>query len=234
MERKVKSATSTRGYDATRRQQAAQRNRHAIAEQARRIFVEQGYHGATMAGIARAAGVSHETVYAMFGPKPALFRHLIETALSGVDEPIPALEREAVRQARAEPSPARTIELFAHIVRQLHQRLAPLFAVLTDAARSDADLRALADELNARRVGHTRIFVEELRAKHGLRDEIPVELATDMFWAMNSTEFYLLFVRDRGWSPEAYEVWLAETWKRLLLPYGTGDAASPHGMGGME
>jgi hypothetical protein len=30
-------------------------------------------------------------------------------------------------------------------------------------------------------------------------------LAADMIWAMNSTEFYLLFVRDRGWSPEAYE-----------------------------
>lgn len=230
MERKVKSATSTRSYDATRRKQAAQRNRHAIAEQARRIFIEQGYHGATMAGIARAAGVSHETVYAILGPKPALFRHLIETALSGADEPIPALEREAVRQARAEPSPARVIELFARIVRQIHQRLAPLFAVLTDAARSDADLQALADELNARRVGHMRLFVEDLRSKHGLRDEIPVELATDMIWAMNSTEFYLLFVRDRGWSPEAYEAWLAETWKRLLLPHGTVEGASPPGM----
>ena len=230
MERKVKSATSSRSYDATRRKQAAQRSRHAIAEQARRVFIEHGYHGATMAGIARAAGVSHETVYAMFGPKPALFRHLIETALSGADEPIPALEREAVRQARAEPSPTRTIELFAHIVCQLHQRLAPLFAVLTDAARSDADLHALADELNARRVEHMRFFVEELRSKHGLRGEVPVELATDMIWAMNSTEFYLLFVRDRGWSPEAYEAWLAETWKRLLLPYGTVDGAVPHGM----
>jgi AcrR family transcriptional regulator len=230
MERKVKPATSSRRYDASSRKQAAQQSRHAIAEQARQIFIERGYHGATMAGIAQAAGVSHETVYAMFGPKPALFRHLIETALSGVDEPVPALEREAVQQARAEPSPARTIEIFARIVRQLHQRLAPLFAVLTDAARSDADLRALADELNARRIGHMRLFVEDLRSKHGLRDEIPVELATDMIWAMNSTEFYLLFVRDRGWAPEAYEVWLAETWKRLLLPYGTVDRASPHGM----
>jgi AcrR family transcriptional regulator len=227
MERENKSATSTRRYDATRRKQAAQQSRHAVAEHARRIFIEHGYHGATMAAIAHAAGVSHETVYAMFGPKPALFRHLIETALSGAEEPIPALQREGVRQALAEPSPAHMIELFARIVRQLHQRLAPLFAVLTDAARSDVDLQSLADELNARRVGHMRIFVEDLRAKHGLRDEIPVELAADMIWAMNSTEFYLLFVRDRGWSPEAYEAWLAESWKRLLLPAKEVGRSSP-------
>jgi hypothetical protein len=69
-----------------------------------------------------------------------------------------------------------------------------------------------------------------MSAKHGLRDAISVELATAMIWAMNSTEFYLLFVRDRGWSPEAYEAWLAETWKRLLLPYGTGDGISLPGM----
>jgi hypothetical protein len=120
------------------------------------------------------------------------------------------------------------IELFARIVRQLHQRLAPLFAVLTDAARSDVGLQSLADELNVRRVGHMRIFVEDLRAKHGLRDEVPVELAADMIWAMNSTEFYLLFVRDRGWSPEAYEAWLAESWKRLLLPVEeVGRSSSP-------
>ncbi|HEX5569874.1 MAG TPA: hypothetical protein VFX31_00710, partial [Ktedonobacterales bacterium] len=63
--------------------------------------------------------------------------------------------------------------------------------------------------------------------------EVPVELATDMIWAMNSTEFYLLFVRDRGWSPEAYEAWLAETWKRLLLPHGAVEGASPPGVDGM-
>src|SRR5262249_42364477 len=33
---------------------------------------------------------------------PALFRHLVEIALAGMEEPVPALEREIVAQVRAE------------------------------------------------------------------------------------------------------------------------------------
>ena len=102
-----------------------------------------------MAAIAEAAGVSHETVYATFGPKPALFRHLVEIALSGTDEPVPALERDIVRQVRAEPDPQRIIDLFAHTVRLLQERVAPLIVVLSDGARTDPDLKVFADELSA-------------------------------------------------------------------------------------
>lgn len=32
-----------------------------------------------------------------------------------------------------------------------------------------------------------------------------------------SPELCLLLVAQRGWDPEHYERWLAETWERLLL-----------------
>lgn len=171
-----------------------------------------------MAAIAEAAGVSHETVYASFGPKAVLFRHLVEIALSGTDEPVPALQREIVKQVRAEPDPRRVIEMFAETVRALQERVAPLFAVLGSAAQTDADLREFAQELSSRRVGHMRAFVEDLAAKGGLREGLSIDMAADMIWIMNSPEFYLLCVRDRGWSPGTFEHWLADTWKRLLLP----------------
>ena len=162
--------------------------------------------------------MSHETVYAAFGPKPALFRHLVETALSGTDAPVPALERESTRALQAEPDPARMLEQYAHVVRLLHERLAPLFDVLRDGARTDADLKALADELNARRVGHMRALAADLAAKGGLRPGLALEATADMFWVMISPEFYLLWVRDRGWAPAAFELWLADAFKRLCLP----------------
>jgi len=31
-------------------------------------------------------------------------------------------------------------------------------------------------------------------------------------------EVYQLLVRQRGWSPQRYERFLADTWRRLLLP----------------
>jgi AcrR family transcriptional regulator len=213
----VKSPQKRR-YDASRRQAAALQTRHGIAAAARDLFIARGYAGTTIAAIAEASGVSHETVYATFGPKPALFRHLVEIALSGDDEPIPALQREIVRQVQAEPDPRRIIDLFAHTVRLLQERVAPLIVVLSDGARTDPDLKAFADELGARRVGHMRAFVADLAAKGGLRADLSEEMAADTVWAMNSPEFYLLCVRDRGWTPETFERWLADAWKRLLLP----------------
>jgi AcrR family transcriptional regulator len=217
MNEPVKSPAKRR-YDTSRRQEAALQTRYVIAAAARDLFIARGYAGATIAAIAEAAGVSHETVYATFGPKPALFRHLVEIALSGADEPIPALEREIVRQVQAEPDPRQMIDLFAHTVRLLHERLAPLFAALSEGARTDPDLKAFADELSARRVGHMRAFVADLAAKMGLRVDLSEEMAADIVWVMNSPEFYLLCVRDRGWTRETFERWLADAWKRLLLP----------------
>jgi hypothetical protein len=34
---------------------------------------------------------------------------------------------------------------------------------------------------------------------------------------LNSSEVFLLLVRDRRWDPEVFERWLAETWKLLLI-----------------
>jgi AcrR family transcriptional regulator len=215
--KKVKEPAERRHYYAPRRQAAAEQTRRTILRVARQLFVERGYAATTMAAIATMAEVSHETVYAAFGPKPALFRYLVEIALSGTEEPVPALERDIVRQVRAEPDPSRILDLFAHTVRLLHERLAPLFAVLKDGAQTDADLKAFADELSERRVGHMRAFVADLAAKGGLRPEVSIALAADVIWVMNSPEFYLLCVRERGWAPEFFERWLADTWKRLFI-----------------
>lgn len=209
-----------RRYDASRRREAAALTRHAIADGARALFIERGYAATTMAAVAGAGGVSPETVYATFGPKSSLLRHLVETALSGTDEPVPALERDIVRQVRAETDPGRAIDLFAQSVRLLHERLAPIIAVLSDAAPLDPDLRAFADELNARRVGHMRAFVEDIATKGGLRADLSVEMAGDILWALNSSEFFLLCVRDRAWPTERFESWFADALKRLLLPAG--------------
>lgn len=218
MDEEVKAEPVKRHYDASRRREAAAQTQRAIVGAARRLFCESGYAGTTMAAIAKEAGVSHETVYASFGPKPTLFRHLVEIALSGTDEPVPALERDIVRQARAESDPSKFLDMFAHYVRSLEERLAPLFAVLSEGARTDADLRAFAAELSSRRVGHMRAVVEDLAARGGLRADLSVDMAADLIWIMNSPEFYLLCVRGRGWSPDLFEQWLADAWKRLLLP----------------
>jgi AcrR family transcriptional regulator len=207
-----------RRYDASGRRAAASQTRFRIVEAAGRLFLDRGYAATRMVEIAEEAGVSLETVYASVGTKPALMRHLVEIALSGSDEPVPALERASTREIREEPDPPRKLVMFAKVIRQLNQRVAPLWVVLKEAAASDDELSAMAVELDRRRAGHMRVFVaESLEATGALRPGLSVEAAADVIWATNSPEFFLLLVRDRGWDPDFFEEWLADTWARILV-----------------
>jgi AcrR family transcriptional regulator len=218
VERRVKTQSKPRRYDGTRRRAAAQATRRAIAAAARDLFLERGYGATTMAAIAEAAGVSHETVYATLGPKPAVFRHLIETALSGTDEPVAPLEREYARQVLSEPDPSRLIDIYARAMRLTQERLAGLFDVLSHAATTAPELAAYLAELVERRARYTKIIAEHLAEIGGLRDDVTVQTAADVLFALNSSEFFLLLARDRSWHADDFERWLADAWKRLLLP----------------
>ena len=57
----------------------------------------------------------------------------------------------------------------------------------------------------------------DLASTGRLRPELSVSAAADIIWSMNSPEFYLLLVEQRGWSIEEFERWLGDAWIRLLL-----------------
>ena len=130
MARKVRK----RAYDSSSRRSAAEATRRSILDAARRMFLENGYVAATMPAIAEAAGIAMDTVYATVGEKPALFRLLIEMAISGEDGPVPAEERDYVRaiKGRAGCRPEATDICCGDS--EHTGRLAPLFRVLQGAA----------------------------------------------------------------------------------------------------
>jgi AcrR family transcriptional regulator len=179
------------------------------------VFLERGYVAATMPAIAERAGVALDTVYASVGRKPSLFRELIETAISGRDEAVPAELREYVKAIQAEPDPARILELYAVAVTEVQTRLAPLVALVRDAAAADRELASLWKEISDRRAANMRLLAAEVASKGRLA--VGIEEAADVIWATNSPEFFLLMVRDRGWEPDRFQHWLATTWKKLLL-----------------
>jgi AcrR family transcriptional regulator len=206
-----------RVYDSRSRKAAAGRTRQSILEAARRAFLEKGYAAATMPAIADAAGVALDTVYATVGKKPALFRLLIEMAISGSDRAVPAEERDYVRAIRQEKDAAKKLQIYAPALRSIQQRLAPLFLVLQGAAPFDSELAALWESIAQRRVKNVRLFAADLAATGRLRQGLSVAKAADIIWSMNSPEFYLLLVQQRGWSPKQFEDYLADSWIRLLL-----------------
>jgi AcrR family transcriptional regulator len=213
----VNSQPRRRRYDASRRRAQAEENRRSIAAAARALFLERGYVGTTMAAIASAAGVSHETVYASLGPKPAVFRHLVETALSGTDEPVAPLERDYVRQILGERDAIRIIDIYARAMRLTHERLGTLIEVLDHAATADDELRRYLTELIDRRAHYSGVIARHLADVGGLRPDLSLQRAADVLFALNSSELFRILARDRHWPPDEIEAWLAATWKQLLL-----------------
>ena len=206
-----------RAYNSPARRLNAEQTRAAILAAARELFLDRGYALATMSEIAKSAGVVLDTVYASVGPKPTLFRLLIESALSGTNEAVPAEEREYVRAIRAEPEAERKLEIYAHAVAALQPRLAPLIRVLQVAANSDSDLRSLWREISRRRAANMRKLARDLDATGRLRRDLSIDEVADVVWSMNGPEYYWLLVEERGWTVERFEAWLADSWKRLLL-----------------
>src|SRR5690348_2219019 len=206
-----------RKYDSTSRSEAAKTTRESIIHSARTVFLEKGYAAATMPAIARAAGTALDTVYATVGKKPALFRLLIETAISGTDGAVPAEERDYVRAIRAEGDAPRKLRLYAAALAGIQPRLAPLFRVLQGAAPLAPELNELWQGIAKRRGDNMHLFIKDLAGTGCLTSGLTQSRAADIIWTMNSPEFYLLLVEQRGWSVEEYSEWLGEAWIRLLL-----------------
>jgi len=120
------------------RLQQTERNRSLVLDAARRVFMERGYHGATLEQIAEAAGFSKGVVYSQFESKADLFLALLEASI----------ERRAGENAElvhglAGPAGLRT--MLEHVARA--QRAEPKWALLVLEFRVHA---ARNPELNSR------------------------------------------------------------------------------------
>jgi AcrR family transcriptional regulator len=211
-----------RQYDSRRRREQAAQTRRDIEAAAEKLFRERGYVGTSMPAIAAAAGVVVETVYRAFGSKSALFKAVIELALAGGSKraETPPAERPAIRAVIEETDPRRKLELYAATQPGVHGRSGPLYRVLVAAADSDPELREVLDAMEARRLHGLGGLASQLAERRALRSDMSVENARDVIWTLCSTTVHDLLVRQRGWSAETYQHWLAAALQRLLLEEG--------------
>jgi AcrR family transcriptional regulator len=205
-----------RRYDATRRRQAAARTRATILDAARELFTERGYTATPMTAIAERAGVALDTVYASVGRKPELARLLIETAISGTDQAVPAEQRDYVKAIQAAPDAETKIAIYAAAITAIAPRMTAVLAIVQQAGPAEPELAALWHEITERRAANMQRFVADLATVTALR--IDPRQAADVIWATNAAELYQLLVGQRGWTPQRYQQFLSDTWRRLLLP----------------
>jgi AcrR family transcriptional regulator len=209
-----------RGYDSEQRRAQSEATRQRILVMARALVVERGYRGTTIAELARRAGVHVDTIYELVGRKPVILRELVEHAISGTDRPLDPVERDYVQQITAEPDAGRKLDLYAAAMRRILARLAPLFLALRDAAATDPEAAQVWSQISERRAANMRLLAADLLATGQLRDRLSIDEVADTIWATNSPDLHRLLIEDRDWSPDHYQEWLANTWRRLFLAEG--------------
>jgi AcrR family transcriptional regulator len=206
-----------RAYHSPRRGEQAAATRHAVLTAARELFAVNGYTATTVTEIADQARVSVDTVYATVGRKPALLRELVETAISGTEQAVPAEQRDYVARIRLATSARDKITIYAHAITGIQQRMAPVFLALRDAASTDQECASLWAEIATRRATNMGTFAADLRTTGELRTDLSDDQVADIIWSMNAAEYWVLLVRERAWTPAQFEAWLTDAWTRLLL-----------------
>jgi AcrR family transcriptional regulator len=205
------SSGTRRRYESARRLEQAAQTRVVVLEAAIRLFGERGWASTGMRDVARAAGVSVETVYAYFGSKPDLLLAALDMAVVGDTEAVPLEGRPGFAEIGRGRAAARA-RAAAHLLREVHERTAGVGKALREAAASDADLAARLASAEANR----RHDVEQAGQLVAGRPITDVE--RDGLWAVTSIQVYELLVDLAGWTPADYEVWMADTIGRLLRP----------------
>jgi AcrR family transcriptional regulator len=209
-----------RRYDSPRRREQAAATRRDILEAAERLFAAQGYAATTMAAIAREAGVALKTVYVAFETKSGVLRALWHLRLRGDEADVAVPDRDWYREMLDEPDPERKLRLNARNSRIVKERAGALLGVIRDAAPLDPEIAALWGRIQEEFYGVQRRVVETLHATGALRPGLGVAAAADVLWTLNHPDVWLLLVRDRGWTADAFERWFGDATCTQLLRAG--------------
>lgn len=204
-----------RRYDSTRRREQAAATRRDILGAAQRLFERQGYAATTMEAIAAEAGVALKTVYVAFETKSGLLRALWNHLLRDGRDDVPVAEQPWYREVMEEPDPERRLRLTARNSRVVKLRIAGVLEVIRTAAPTDPEIGALWRRIETEFHSNQRAIVASLAESGVLR--VDVERAADILWTLNHPSLWQLLVEQRGWTPEQYERWCADTACAQLL-----------------
>jgi AcrR family transcriptional regulator len=212
---KSRKEVKRRSYDSSGRRAQAKETQAAIVRAARDLFVANGYGRTTIADVARAAGVSAETIYAAFRNKATLLHKAWDITIGGDDEDIVFHERPEVMQIRSEPDLAKRLMLHASFSTATAQRIAPFQLMVQSAAGADPSAAAMLEEMGRQRLAGISVMAAEARATGQLA--VSEAECRDLIWATTDGVLWHRLVQERGWTNEQFADWLGRMWVHLLV-----------------
>jgi hypothetical protein len=92
-----------------------------------------------------------------------------------------------------------------------------MLRAIRSAAATDTDGAALWALIQSDFHANQRAVVDAIAGHGNLRADVGGDAATDILWTLNHPDVWLLLTGERGWSPEAFEVWFRQTLTQQLL-----------------
>jgi AcrR family transcriptional regulator len=204
-----------RAYDSSRRRAQARETQRAVLDAARGLFVERGYGRTTIADVARAAGVSVETVYGAFGNKATLLHRVWDVSIGGDDEEITYHERPEILALRAEPDLARRLAMQAALFTETAHRIVPILLAVQGAAATEPAAADMLAEIGRQRLAGLSVMAKEAAATGRLA--VTEQACRDILWATTDGVLWHRLVNERGWSDEQFQEWLGQMWISTLV-----------------
>ena len=103
------------------------------------------------------------------------------------------------------------------IARGVHESQSAILDLLRGAGVVAPELARLERRKEGQRYERQEGTIALLRSSGRLRAGLDYLTARDIFWALTGRDLYRMLVRERGWSADKYEDWLADTLVRSLV-----------------
>jgi AcrR family transcriptional regulator len=195
----------------TLRERQAEFTRQEILAAARRLFAEHGFTRTSVRDIARAAGVSAQTVYDSIGSKQAVVARLND--LIDTEAGIGAIVGETI----ATQDPQQVAALSARITGSMLEHCEDIIRALVTGAAAEPEIQVVLDEGHRRHVEGARTVVRLLQDLKALARSSDAAASSEILAALTDFRFALLLRESYGWSPERIESWMAQASRDLLL-----------------
>jgi AcrR family transcriptional regulator len=211
----------TRAYRSSARDRQAMDTRARIADAAHKLLVDKGYEGMTIEGIARAAEVVPQTVYAVFRSKAGILAELLDRTAFGPNY------QELTQHARENQQPLERLRFAARIARHIFDSQLETIDLLQGASLVTPELADLIREREGMRFEKQKHMIDFLIATGSLNPLVEPDQARDILWALTSRELYNMLVRQRKWPSQQYEDWLGDVLVSSLLGHPQPTKRSP-------
>jgi AcrR family transcriptional regulator len=172
----------------------SRRTRATLLSATRAILEEDGFEGLTMAAVADRAGVTRRAVYLHFGSRAELVEGLFDHVAA--EEGL----QESVGRVWDAPDAAAALDEWARHLARYHTRVLPVDRAVERVRRDDDDAARHRERVVRAKLANCRRLAERLADERMLASSWTVSTATDVLFALTSSDVVEGLTVDRRWS----------------------------------